>query len=78
MLCWLLPCAYSARSAEVREGEVGMKKIRRIHLALERVLLASALVQLARDVIELLSTVINLGLVFVENLGHKVRAQAPR
>jgi len=55
-----------------------MKKIRRIHLALERVLLASALVQLARDVIELLSTVINLGLVFVENLGHKVRAQAPR
>lgn len=78
MRSWLLPCAYSARSAEVREGEVVMKNFQRIRLALERVLLASALVRLARDVIELLSTVINYRSTVDFKLGFKVRTQAPR
>lgn len=55
-----------------------MKKIQRIRLALERVLLASAIVQMVRDVIELLSTVINSRFVVDEKLGHKVRTQSPR
>jgi hypothetical protein len=55
-----------------------MKKVQRIRLALERVLFASAIVQLARDVIELLSTVINLRFAVDWKLGLKVRTQAPR
>ncbi len=62
----------------MREGEVVMNDFQRIRLALERVLFASALVRLARDVIELLSTVINFRFSVDSKLGFKVRTQAPR